>query len=226
MSSPSLLFKAVLFDLDGTLLDTAGDLTAALNHVCDLHGQPSVSLEQTRPVASDGFEGLAQVGLGWSREHPDYSQGREAFIRHYQDHIAVHTQLFEGVDDILLFLKQHQLPWGIITNKMTDSTHKLLQRIQWPYEPHVVVCGDTLSVAKPHPEPLWHAAESIGIAPEDCCYVGDHERDIVAAQRAKMFPVFAEYGYVNQPPRHAYGALARLTHPRELISVIQTGVSR
>lgn len=188
---------AILFDLDGTLLDTAADLHVALNTVLKAHQRPLVTLEQARPIASHGSNGL--LGLGFGDDFSDHNrqQLREAFLTEYGKDPYSRTTYFAGIEALLECLRDEGIVYGIVTNKPTQFTRALLPHFPLLSICEAVVCGDTLPVAKPDPAPILHAAELLGVAPADCWYVGDAERDIQAGKAAGMFTVLANYGYLG-----------------------------
>lgn len=187
---------AVIFDLDGTLLDTAPDLHRALNHVLEAHNQPLVSFAKARPAASHGSTGMLTLGFGAAFNATTEVELREAFLTAYAQDPYSGTNYFAGVEALLQQLQDQEVPYGIVTNKPTQFTHALLPHFPLLEASGVVVCGDTLAVAKPDPAPLVHAAKALGVSPEDCWYVGDAERDIVAGRAAGMFTILASYGYI------------------------------
>jgi len=188
--------RAVLFDLDGTLADTASDLAAAVNRVRADRSLAPLAVEALRPHASDGARGMLGAGLGVTREDPEWERLRDAFLDYYAAALAVHTRLFAGGDDALRAIQARGLAWGIVTNKAARFTLPLLDRLGIAARAGVVVCGDTTPETKPHPAPLLHAATGLGIEPGSCLYVGDAERDIVAARAAGMAALVARYGYI------------------------------
>ncbi len=193
-------FDGVLFDLDGTLLDTAPDLGNALNHVLDQYGHPLCAYEDYRVVASDGALGLLQLGFGERYAELDVEHARGLLLDFYLTNICVDTQPFDGVLDTLNWLNQHDIPWGIVTNKPEQLTLSLLQYFPIIAQCKSIIGGDTLSQRKPHPLPLLHCAEQLqlNVNTQRCLYVGDALRDIEAAQSAKMPSVIARYGYIKE----------------------------
>jgi phosphoglycolate phosphatase len=188
--------KGVLFDLDGTLLDTADDLGAALNFVLEKYSLPKVERERYRPIASDGALGLLNLGFGVTIKQYDYEQLRGQFLDYYENNIAIHTTLYEGVSSLLAKLDEQAIPWGIVTNKPEGLTRKLL-----PHYPEFNSCqsligGDTLAKRKPDPSPILHACKDIQVPPESCLYVGDALRDIQAGNAACSKTVIALWGYI------------------------------
>jgi phosphoglycolate phosphatase len=189
--------RAVLFDLDGTFADTAPDLGAALNHVRALHGKPALPFETIRPQASHGSRGLLKLGMGVEPEDAGYDEMRDAFLKHYEEHICDHTVLFPSMAALVAELERHEIPWGIVTNKPHRYTVPLMERLGYAKRAACLVSGDTCARAKPHPMPLLHAAELIGIEAERCLYLGDDLRDMEAAQAAGMTGIIAAYGYID-----------------------------
>ena len=187
--------KAVLFDLDGTFADTAADLVRALNRVRAARGMDALPLAELRPYASAGARGLIVAGLGIVPEQPEFKPVREEFLAYYAEAICVDTRLFPGVDALLDAVNARGLRWGIVTNKSTSLTHKLLAEMRLDDRPDCVVCGDTTPHLKPHPASLLHAARELELAPQDCLYVGDDLRDVLAAHSADMRSVAAAWGY-------------------------------
>jgi N-acetyl-D-muramate 6-phosphate phosphatase len=195
---PMTRARAALFDLDGTLLDTARDMAAALNVLLAEEGRAGLALDVLRPQVSNGAIALVRAGF------PELEVGsapfarlRERFLAHYRSALCVHTCLFPGYDEVLATLEAHGLPWGIITNKAAWLTEPLLEILGLSERAACIVSGDTLPERKPHPRPLLHAAELIAVAPADCVYVGDALRDVQAARAAGMVPLGARFGYVN-----------------------------
>ena len=188
---------AVLFDLDGTLADTAPDLGAALNRVRTDRGLAPLPLAELRPYASHGARGLIGAGFAIAPGASDYVPLRDAFLAHYAAALCVATVLFADIDAVLAALEARALPWGIVTNKATRFTAPLLDALRLPTRAGTVVCGDTTPHAKPHPAPLAHAAAELGVAPSRCVYVGDARRDIEAGTAAGLAPLVAQWGYIE-----------------------------
>jgi phosphoglycolate phosphatase len=209
---------AVLFDLDGTLLDSAPDLGFALNQVCRENGLPEIPAEVYTPVASHGSRGL--LGLTRLDENALLAL-KPRFLEVYRNNLALHSQLFEGIEMLLSSLRRNQIKIGIVTNKPEFLTHPLIAQFEALQSISVVVCGDTLEVAKPSPKPLYYAAEQLAVDPKDCVYIGDAERDIVAGRNAGMVTVLAEYGYIastDQPQQ--WLADYTIAHPNALIELL------
>jgi phosphoglycolate phosphatase len=196
--SPRILaVDAVLFDLDGTLADTAPDLIAALNRVRADHGREPLPLADLRGYASHGARGMLGAGMEVGPDDPAFPALRDAFLDHYASALCVHSVLFAGVAPLLDAIEKRGLKWGIVTNKAARFTGPLLDALQLSTRAHAVVCGDTTPHTKPHPAPLLFAAERLGVSPGRCVYVGDAERDIIAGAAAGMPTIIARYGYIE-----------------------------
>lgn len=213
------MIQAVLFDLDGTLADTAPDLGLALNRLLAEEGYPPQPDAAMRPIASHGARGLVGLGMGIGPDHPDYPRLRQRFLDIYSTCFCEKTVLFAGVTELIQELVARGLAWGIITNKPARFTQPLLDTLPLPSPPDVVVSGDTVGVPKPDPKPMLHACEIIHIAPENCLYVGDAERDIEAGRKVGMTTVLADYGYIADcDTPETWGADLRIAHPLELLA--------
>jgi phosphoglycolate phosphatase len=207
--------KAVLFDFDGTLADTAADLSRALNRLRSARGLAELPLEALRPHASAGARGLIGAGLGIAPEHADYKALREAFLEHYENEICIDTRLFPGMLELLSTLEARRLRWGIVTNKSTHLTHLLVRALGLEDRVACVACGDTTPHLKPHPASLLHAATELSLEPRQCVYLGDDLRDIQAARAAGMRCVAVGWGYGQGLP--AWNADAVIARPEDLI---------
>ena len=205
----------MLFDFDGTLADTAADLSRALNRLRSARGQPELPLEALRPHASSGARGLLGAGLEVLPDHPEYKQLREAFLEHYENEICVDTRLFPGMLELLGALEAQRLRWGIVTNKSTHLTQLIVRELGLGARVACVVCGDTTPHLKPHPASLLHAAGELALAPRECIYLGDDLRDVQAARAAGMRPMAVEWGYGTG--LRAWNADAILARPMDLI---------
>ncbi len=214
---------AALFDLDGTLLDTARDMAAALNVLLAEEDRAALRLEVVRPLVSNGAMGLIRVAF------PQFAVGsiefeslRDRFLAHYRSALCVHTQLFPGFETVLATLEAHAVPWGIITNKAAWLTDPLLEALGLSARAACVISGDTLPERKPHPRPLLHAADLIAVAPADCVYLGDALRDVQAARAAGMVPLGARFGYINAADDPVNWPVAGwLDDPHELLSWLE-----
>ena len=188
--------NTVLFDLDGTLLDTHLDLVAALNTVLVDHGKEPLSAKQLRPFVSKGAMVMVCLAFRCSPESDEAQQRWLEMLDAYKTDIARHTVLFPGMDQVLGKIEQNGWKWGIVTNKPGLYTELLLSELAMPYTPAAVVSGDTLKVKKPSPEPLLLACSTIGRPASACVYIGDDERDIIAGKAAGMPTIAAAYGYI------------------------------
>ncbi len=195
-------FSAVLFDLDGTLLDTAPDLGAAANHVLAQIGKAPLSDFVIRQTASDGALALIKAGLSETEqaEH-DLTILRQQLLDHYVQHLYIGTRPYDGMVELITWLNSSAIPWGVVTNKPAFLTDPLLALVTELPNCAVAVSADTLPLRKPHPEPLWHACEQIGVAAKDCLYIGDHIRDIEAGRNAGMTTAIAAWGYIAENER-------------------------
>ncbi|MGK0268821.1 MAG: 2-phosphoglycolate phosphatase [Paraglaciecola sp.] len=189
--------NAILFDLDGTLLDTARDLGNALNQILSTLKRPTVAYEVYRNIASDGARGMLELGFGEDLKNYDFTNLRQQFLDYYENNICVDTDYFVGVENLLLALNRNNVPWGIVTNKPEFLTLQLVTSFPLLQNCAVIISGDTLNERKPHPLPLLYAEEKLALASPNTWYVGDAERDIQAANAANMISVVAEYGYIS-----------------------------
>ncbi|WP_106478207.1 HAD-IA family hydrolase [Phytohalomonas tamaricis] len=187
--------KAVLFDLDGTLVDTAPDLARATNALRRKHGLEPLSYEQIRAEVSHGGNALVKLALGYDTDHPDHAVAREYLLESYGSAVAEESTLFTGLDTVLEGYARHQRPWGIITNKPRRYAEPLIAALG--LAPDVLLCADDMPVKKPDPAPLIEAAKRLNVLPQDCWYIGDHLRDIEAARAAGMTAVAVHYGYLR-----------------------------
>jgi 2-phosphoglycolate phosphatase len=215
--------RSILFDLDGTLLDTAPDLISALNAVLKAHGKPALALEVARPYVSRGARGLLQCGFGLQENAPEYAAYVEEFLGYYRASLSKRTQLFDGMNELLDALDAHKILWGVVTNKAAALTEPLLKQMNLYDRLHVLVSGDTLPEKKPSPRPLLYACGMAGMLPEETLYVGDDPRDMQAAKAASMISVAARYGYFDTSVGpEKWGADVIIDHPREVFQLIDS----
>ncbi|MDG1733035.1 MAG: HAD-IA family hydrolase [Thalassotalea sp.] len=191
--------KGVLFDLDGTLLDTAKDLGASLNYLMAKYGFAQVSYQDYRLVASDGVYPLLDLGFKEQLVNFDREQLRQEFLDYYLANIAQHTELFPGIKELLANLNKHEIPWGIVTNKPAFLTTPLLKCFAEFQQSKSNISGDTLAQSKPHPAPMLLASREINVACDDIYYLGDAERDIIAGNVCNMKTVVVNWGYLKYP---------------------------
>jgi 2-phosphoglycolate phosphatase len=213
--------SAVLFDLDGTLLDTAPDMVAALNELRREESATAIPFEVARDHVSNGVLGLIRLAFG---ELPDGERGRlqQRFIDIYAQRLARETRLFAGMDRVLAIIEAAGVPWGVVTNKPGRLTEPLLATLALRSRCATVVSGDTTPERKPHPQPLHHALATIGAAAHAAVYVGDAARDVTAGRAAGMRTVAALYGYI--PPGEdpdAWGADHRIGAPEDLLAILE-----
>ena len=212
---------AVLFDLDGTLADTALDLGFALNQQRQRHGLAPLAHEKIRPQASHGARGLLKLGFDVTPEMPNFADLRTEFLELYSKHICDHTVLFPGTADLLHELETRGLRWGVVTNKPARFTLPLLRALNLEQRAACIISGDSTANTKPHPEPLLTAAAQVRVAPSACLYVGDAERDVEAAVAAGMPVLIANYGYLDKNDRpETWGAQGRIDTPLEILSYL------
>jgi len=209
---------AVLFDFDGTLADTAADLGAAMNRMRRERGLAELPIEKVRPWASAGARGLLRAGFDMLPEHPQFESMRDTFLAYYDEAPCVETKLFPGIDELLRALEARGIAWGIVTNKATRFTRKIVAALQLDARVACVVCGDSTPHLKPNPASLLHAAKEIALAPADCVYLGDDLRDVQAARAAGMRSVAVEWGYGSG--LEAWNADAVIARPMDLLPTL------
>lgn len=215
---------AVLFDLDGTLADTAGDLAGALNRVRADRGLPPLPLAQLRAYASAGARGLLQAGMSVGPEHAEFAALREAFLGHYTACLAQTTRLFDGVPELLDALDARGLRWGIVTNKASLYTGPVVMALGLAQRAGTIVSGDTTPHPKPHPAPMHHAANALGVPAERCAYVGDDLRDVLAGNAAGMATLVARWGYMGTGEPHTqWPAVGGADAPLDLLDWLPGG---
>ncbi len=213
--------SAVLFDLDGTLIDSAPDLGAAADQMRLARGMPSLPLDTYRPMAGAGARGMLGIAFGITPESPGYDALREEFFSNYEGCMTQRTYAFDGVQELIDEINRRKLPWGVVTNKSKRFAEPLTRDMPLFATAGTLVSGDTTAHAKPHPEPLFEAARRIGVDPSCCLYVGDDERDIVAGLAAGMGTVAATYGYLgNKTDVSAWGAHAQINSPLDLLQLL------
>lgn len=213
--------QAVLFDLDGTLIDSAPDLGGAADEMRIRRGWDSLPMAAYRPHAGSGARGMLQVAFDVTPDHADYDTLREEFYVAYEARLTRHTRPFDEVPPLIDALEQRGLAWGVVTNKAHRFADPLVAAMPLLRRAASVVCGDTTPHAKPHPAPLLEAALRLGVAPQRCIYVGDDERDIVAGLAAGMGTVAATYGYLGaKTDPSEWGAHAAIKSPGELLQLL------
>jgi 2-phosphoglycolate phosphatase len=218
-SAPPAAPRAILFDLDGTLADTAPDLAAAVNYLRTVRGLAPTPYELLRPTASAGARGMIGAAFGLVPGDAGYEELRLQWFDRYQSAMAVHSTLFDGIDALLSGLTGAGMAWGIVTNKPARFTDPLLPQIGLAHA-GCAISGDTTAHPKPHPAPLLEGARRLGLAPENCWYVGDDLRDIEAGRAAGMVTVACAWGYCGATEPAAWGADYVLDTPADLLAVV------
>jgi 2-phosphoglycolate phosphatase len=213
--------QALLFDLDGTLADTAPDLAAAVNKMRHDRGLDDTPFEVLRPLASAGARGLIGAAFGIAPGDERYDALRVEFLANYAANIAAHTRLFDGVQELLDGIEKRGLRWGIVTNKPALYTDALVPLISLGHAA-CVISGDTTPHAKPHPEPLLEAARRLQLAPEQCWYVGDDLRDIQAGIAARMPTIAAAWGYCGHTEPQSWQADVTAAYPIDLLELLHS----
>jgi N-acetyl-D-muramate 6-phosphate phosphatase len=213
---------AVLFDLDGTLIDSAPDLGAAADQMRTDRGLTSLPLSDYRPMAGAGARGMIGVAFGLTPGHAQFEALKEEFFINYESRLTVLTYAFDGVAELIADIVSRGLKWGVVTNKSVRFTQPLIKAIPLFRTARTIVSGDTTPHAKPHPAPLLEAARQLGVAPGRCIYVGDDERDIVAGRAAGMSTVAASYGYLGaSADTAAWKADATINAPGLLLNFLR-----
>jgi phosphoglycolate phosphatase len=213
--------KTVLFDLDGTLADTAPDLAWALNQVLQEQGRAALPFETIRPVVSHGGIALIKLAFALDEQDEGFTALRQRLLTLYRDNIARHTRLFGGMNELLEHLEQRGLNWGVVTNKPGWLTEPLLEALALHQRAATIVSGDTLPQSKPHPAPMLLACEQAGSQAAECLYLGDAERDILAGRNAGMHTLVAAFGYIGEDDRpESWGADGIIDHPLELLDYL------
>ena len=215
--------QAVLFDLDGTVADTAPDLAAAANSLRLADGVPPLSVEILRPLASQGARGLLKEAVGLTPDDPGFEHARLRFLSYYENNLCVHTRLFPGIEPLLAGIEGRGHPWGIVTNKVEYYAVPLMQKLGLSKRCAITVGGDTTPHPKPAPDPLLYAAKAVNVAPEACLYVGDDLRDVQAAHAAGMTSVAVRWGYLGDgPPIEQWNAHHIVRTPKDLHDLLET----
>ena len=210
--------RSVLFDLDGTLLDTAPDLAAALNHALTSQGRKALDFETIRPWVSHGGIVLVKKGFGIDTDHPEFDVYRDQLLDYYRNNLAVHTRLFPGMAEVLDELDASGIKWGVVTNKPAWLTEPLVEQTGLLERCACVVSGDTLKERKPHPAPLQHACKLIGCRENESLYIGDAARDIEAGNNASMPTLVALFGYIGADDNpDTWGASGMVKQPADIL---------
>ena len=213
------MLRSVLFDLDGTLADTAPDLANALNNVLIENGMAPLPRQVIRQEVSNGAMALTKLGFNIDSDHPDFEPRRLRLLEFYMQNIAAETRLFDGMHEVLDCLEGLNIHWGVVTNKPARFTEPLLKALNLSHRAACIVSGDTLEKKKPNPEPIIHACEIIGCKPHEVVYVGDAPRDIEAGKRAGTKTLVALFGYISEQQQpHQWGADGLVETPQDIIN--------
>jgi N-acetyl-D-muramate 6-phosphate phosphatase len=216
--------QAVLFDLDGTLIDSAPDLAGAGNDMRVARGLPALPYEQFRPMVGAGARGMVGIALQVGPADEQFAQLRDEFLARYEQRMTQLTRVFDSMKPVLAILRASGMPWGIVTNKAKRFTEPLVHALGLHSVAATVISGDTTPHAKPHPAPLLEAARQMKIEPQHCVYVGDDLRDVQAGKAAGMGTVAAAWGYLGAgEPIHAWGADHVIASPDQLLKLLAIG---
>ena len=209
----------VLFDLDGTLADTAPDLARSLNQLLAENGKPYLPFEVIRPMVSHGGVYMICQAFAMTSAEPGFPALRERFLTIYEANLADETRLFPGITEVLSRLEEDGRTWGIVTNKIERLTLPLIQALNLADRAACVVCGDTLNHSKPHPAPMLHACQLVNHPASQTLYIGDAEKDVIAGKNAAMHTLVARYGYISNGDRpDSWGADGVIDDPREILA--------
>ncbi|MDR1994856.1 HAD-IA family hydrolase [Azonexus sp.] len=220
------MLEAILFDLDGTLADTAPDLGQAVNTLLREEARPEQPLAKLRPYTSAGVRGLLHAGFGIAPEHPDYDRLAQRFLDLYAARLCAETRLFAGIPELLDQIEALRLDWGVVTNKRRRFTEPLTVQLGLSPRTPCIISGDSTAAPKPSPLPLLHACALLDCAPERSLYVGDDQRDIVAGKAAGCLTVAVSWGYLGDSgPIEEWGADQIIDHPDELAAFLVTHVA-
>lgn len=210
--------KTVLFDLDGTLVDTAPDMAAALDILCVEENQPAIPYEQVRPVVSNGSAALIKLAFGEVNDEIRLQHLKQRYLDIYQQNICIDSSPFKGIETVLDHIERNGLNWGVVTNKPGWLTLPLMDSLQLVQRAATIVSGDTTENSKPHPDPMHHACDEASSKSDECIYVGDARRDIEAGINAGMKTLVANYGYIEtNEDVNTWGADAIINTPEEIL---------
>ena len=215
--------KTVLFDLDGTLIDTAPDMANALNILLKEEHQKELAFEAIRPVVSNGSAALVVLGFGEDIEETYLNKLKQRYLEIYQEKLCVDSVLFNGMENLLNKIESLDMNWGVVTNKPGWLTTPLMEQIGLSERAACIVSGDTTTNRKPHPEPMYHACLAANSKPHQCLYIGDARRDIEAGNNAGMKTIIASYGYIGDwEDTNDWGADETIDHPEEIIKYLSS----
>ncbi|HIM58568.1 MAG TPA: HAD family hydrolase [Gammaproteobacteria bacterium] len=211
-----MTINTLLFDLDGTLIDTAPDLAYALNSLLLENGLSEKAYEQIKPLVAFGGKALIKYGFDCDESHPQFGAWHQRILEIYTDNIDKFSKTFDGIDALIETINRKNIFWGIVTNKPEGLTHLLLDKLA--LKPDVVVCGDTLEYNKPHPAPLLYACAQLGVSPQNCLFIGDDKNDMLAGKNAGIKTIAVAYGYGKIEPDWQYDYL--INHSKELLEFV------
>ena len=210
-------YRTVLFDLDGTLIDTAPDMANALNLLLLEENKTELPYSSIRPIVSNGSVALVKLGFGNIADPQRMDYLKQRYLDIYQAHLCEDSRLFEGMDKLLTLIESRDMNWGVVTNKPGWLTDPLMEQIGLTERAACIVSGDTTQNLKPHPEPMYHACLAAGSRAEQCIYVGDARRDIEAGNNAGMKTIVAMYGYIGDWENiDDWGADEKIEHPEQI----------
>ena len=218
------MISTILFDLDGTLVDTAPDLAHALNLQLIKHGKPPLAYESIRPFASHGSRGLVGLGFGITPQDDNFLEMRDEYLSIYDTVYTRSSVLLPGIAELLEAIENKGLTWGIVTNKPRRFTIGLIESMRLNIENRAacIVCGDDAPQPKPSPATLLIACKQVGVAPSHCVYVGDAERDVQAGKAADMLTIVALFGYIDETDNpHEWGADVMIQQPKDLLNFLK-----
>lgn len=220
MKNALIKYEAILFDLDGTLIDSAPDLVYTLNELLADYGRAPTIVEEMRQYVSYGSTRL--LAVGFAEDYPiPFAELRQAYLQSYQRKNTQHTDFFSGIPELLTTIEAEQVPWAVVTNKPTAPTQPIAEHLELNKRAAAIVCGDTLAVAKPDPAPLLLACQTLGVEAQNCVYIGDAKTDVEAGKRAGMATIGCAYGYVNaDAPLKTWGADAFAATPDDILALI------
>ena len=217
----SFKVSTVLFDLDGTLIDTAPDMAAALDILCDEENHPRKPYSEVRPIVSNGSVALIKLAFGTALDEPTLERLKSRYLDIYQQHLSVHSTLFDEMTELLEQLESNDIKWGVVTNKPGWLTEPLMESLGLFQRASCIVSADTTKNRKPHPEPMYLACKLTGAQPGECVYVGDARRDIEAGQNAGMMTIIAEYGYIEASENvDDWQADHRIQRPSQIMALL------
>ena len=221
MDKTNTRINTVLFDLDGTLIDTAPDMAAALDILCDEEQHARLPYSDVRPIVSNGSVALVKLAFGDDMDVQTLERLKKRYLEIYQQHLAVHSQLFEEMDKLLLQLERNGIKWGIVTNKPGWLTEPLMESLGLHERAACIVSSDSTNNRKPHPEPMFYACKLTNAQPDECIYIGDARRDIEAGHNAGMKTIIAEYGYIaDSENTEDWRADHSIQSPSQILSLI------